>query len=212
LLIIGFVRIFHEVTRIAQKINSANKFLDKFRKYMSSQGTDYQIYAWLIQKSPKIQLEMGEFGYVASFRPPYANYIINNYQIILNIIPEIRKEIEDDSFSRNVRVINEYGALIQESLLRHLGSLSDNLEAEKKRLKNPIIWLTEGISWVLLFPISVLHWVGVIGETIVIKIAHNPLFKIIAGVITILGALSTIMTIIVGWDSFLKTVEKLFNP
>jgi hypothetical protein len=212
LLIIGFVRLFREVIRIADKITSANEFLEKFGVYFKSHGEDYQTYAWLIQKSPKVQLEMGGFGYLASFRPPYANYLINNYQIMLNILPQIRKEFEEDSYLRNGRVLNEYGALVQESLLRYLGSLSEDHEIARKQVKNPVIWLTEGVSWVLLFPVSVLNWVGVLGETIVKKIAHNPLFKFIAGILTILSALSTIMTIVVGWDSFVKTVEKIFTP
>ncbi len=212
LLITGFIRLFREVIHLAEKTTFANEFRDKFIVYMKSQGKDYQTYAWLIQKSPKIQSEMGGFGYLASFRPPYANYMINNYPIIVNILPEIRKEVEEDSYLRNVRALNEYGALIQESLLRYLGSLSDMHNAAKKRLKNPAIWLTEGVSWVLLFPISVLNWVGIIGETLVKKIASNPLFKIIAGLLTILSALSTLMTVVVGWESFLNAVERLFTP
>ena len=212
LLIVGLVRLFRRVKHVGEKIKSANEFYNKFSLYLKSQGEDSEIYAWLIQKSPKIQSEMGAYGYLDSFRPPYANYVIRNYQIIVNIIPEIRRELQDDSYLRNVQALNEYGALVQESLLRHLGVLSDKQEIEKQRLKNPIIWLSEGVSWVLLFPISVLSWVGLIGETIVRKITLNPLFKMIAGILTILGGFSTLMTIVVGWDSFINALNNIFTP
>jgi uncharacterized membrane protein len=211
LLIIGLVRIFRDIKFIQKKMEFAHEFHTKLGEYLKSQGKDFQTYSWLIQRSPKFQKEMGFYGTVASYSPPFSNYAINNYPIILNIIPEVRKEFDDVSPIGDRRLLREYAALLNESILRYVGDLTDDLEIAQKKIKNPVIWLTEGVSWVLLLPFSILNWIGLMSEAIINGIAHNPLFKIVAGIVTLLGFLSTVMTIVIGWNSFLQSL-KTFLP
>lgn len=211
LLIIGLVRMFSNIKFIQKNIEFVHEFHTKLGEYLKSQGKDFQTYSWLVQKSPKLQREMGEWGIVASFRPPFSNYTVNNFQIILNFIPEIRKEFDDVSTIGDRRLLREYAAALNESILRYVGDLSEDLETAQKKIKNPVNWLTEGVSWVLLLPFSILNWIGLMGETIINGIANNPLFKIIAGLVTLLSFLSTAMTIVVGWNSFLQSL-KTFLP
>jgi len=211
LLIIGLVRIFRDIKFIQRKMEFAHEFHKKLGEYLKSQGKDSQTYSWLIHRSPKFQGEMGFYGTAASYSPPFSNYTVNNYQIILNMIPEIRKEFDSDSLIGDRRFLREYAALLNESILRYIGGMSDELEVAQKKVRNPIIWLTEGVSWVLLLPFSILNWIGLMSETIINGIANNPLFKIVAGIVTLLGFLSTVMTIVIGWNSFLESL-KTFLP
>ena len=211
LLIIGLARIFCDIKFIQKKMEFAHEFYTKLGEYLKSQGKDFQTYSWLIQRSPKFQREMGFYGLVASYSPPFSNNTFNNYQIILNIIPEVRREFDDVSPIADRRFLREYAALLNESILRYVGNLSDDLEIAQKKIKNPVIWLTEGISWILLLPFSILNWIGLMSETIINNIANNPLFKIVAGIVTLLGFLSTVMTIVIGWNSFLQSL-KTFLP
>jgi hypothetical protein len=197
------------ISEPSQKIYFGNEFLAKFRTYFNSQGQDYESYSWLIHKSPRMQLEMGVYGKLAAFRPPYTNYVIQNYQMIVSIIPEIRKEFEDSPDFRNTRALHEYIALVQESLLRYHGILTDSCEAEQKRLKNPVIWLAEGVSWVLLFPIFIMSWVGLVGQASVRDVARSAIFRILAGIFTLIGVLGSVITITIGWNSFITTLRNL---
>ena len=206
---IGFFSLLGDLKRYAKRVAFANEFLNKFRELSQNQGIDYKIYTWLIHRSPKIQIEMGEYGIAHSFRPPYSNYMYSSYPIILNVIPEIRKWIEDDTFSRNVRTINEYMALVNESLIRYIGSIDDDLDELRKEIKNPIIWFRKGFSWILLLPFSIFYWLGITGSSFVERISQNPIFKMIAGLITLLGGISTIMAIVMGWDSFVNAVRNI---
>ena len=204
--LLGFITLFRDLRRNRRRAMFANEFLSQFRALLKNQEIDYEIYTWLIHRSPKLQAEMGGHGIVHSFRPPYSNYMYKSYPIILNVIPEIRKEIEDDKFMRNVRVINAYIALVNESLIRYIGSLDDALDELRREIKNPVIWLREGFSFILLLPISFFYWLGIVGSSFVEKISRNPIFKIIAGLITLLGSISTVMAIVMGWDSFVQTI------
>ena len=209
--VLGFVRIFRKVKDINSRTQFANEFMEQLSKYLNSNGEDYDTYSWLVHRSPKIQREMGVFGLLRNYRPPFSNLMFNNYDIILNILPELRNEFEEERLMRNTRTLRNYVALLNESILRYMGDLSDRLEPLRKELKNPVIWLREGFSWVVLLPLTVLSWVGVLGETLLEKISRNPFFKLFAGIITLLGVVSSIMTIVIGWDSFLEAARRLFS-
>jgi hypothetical protein len=212
LLILGLIRILKDYFLFQEKIQSVTEFLNKFEDYLESQGNDFNSYSWLMKKSPKVQSDMGGYGIAAQFRTPYAHHYTHvNYPLILNIIPEIRKELSQHSSLQNIAALREYEAIIHESIWHYTGVLNEYLDQHKKRLKNPAIWFTEGISWLLLLPISILSWVGLFGETLVRKIARNQLFKILAGLVTLLGAVSTIMTIVIGWDAFMKTLKMILS-
>lgn len=43
-------------------------------------------------------------------------------------------------------------------------------------------------------------------------IANNVLFKVLAGIVSLLGVISTAMTIILGWGAFLAAIQNLFTP
>jgi hypothetical protein len=209
LLAIGFIRILLEIRSIQSKIASAVEFHGKLGEYIKSQGKDIKTYFWLIQRSPKFQDEMGFYGLIASFSPPFSSPI-SNYPAILNLIPELRREFSSDFHTEN-RIIKEYASLLNECILRHIGTSSDSLDSAKKNIKNPILWFTNGISWVLLLPLSIFHWFGLLSETIITGISNNPLFKIIAGLSALASFISTIMTIVVGWDAFLQAVKAFFK-
>ena len=137
--------------------------------------------------------------------------MFNNYQIVLNLIPEIRRELGDNILSIDKSTAIDYAGMVSDSIIRYIGDLSDQLDVIQKELRNPIIWIREGFSWVMLLPLLLLYWIGLIGGSFVEKVSNNPLFKILAGIVTLLGVASTNMTIIMGWDAFVTAVKVLFN-
>ena len=207
--LIGFIYIFQRVKQLADNRQSANDFRDKLNAYLNSQGQDYQTYSWLIHRSSRIQSEMGPFGIVGALRPPYADYIYRNYPIVFNSLREIRRGFEDDRFLRNTRALCEYGALLNESVLRYIGALDDLLELERKGLRNPFVWLQDGVKQILLLPFTLLFRFGVMGGATIDTVARNPVFRILSGLVALLSVLSAIITIVVGWEPFINIVRQV---
>jgi len=155
-----------------------------------------------------MQTYLGYDG-LSAYKPPYANYIIKNYQIIVNILPEIRKEF--NSTFCDARSLQEYVAILNETIMRYLGILDNQLKSNLRKFHNPILWLKEGIVYILIFPFILLNWFGIISKSIVINLTDNFLFKLISNIISLLSLLATIITIVIGWTSFFKTIKNLFG-
>lgn len=92
-------------------------------------------------------------------------------------------------------------------MFRYIGYLIDSQEEAIKALKNPVIWLREGFSLLLLLPLLIFNWLGIIGNSLIDRIHRSLLFKILTGLVALIGVLSVLMTIILGWDTFIKTMQ-----
>ncbi len=125
-----------------------SEYLNKFKQYAYSKERqielgDADIYTWLTKKTIQIENELGGFSVVATYIPPFANYRVNNYQLILNTLPKIYRGIAHDS-----DIIS-----CIEAMVRYIGMLEDKLTSNKSMMKNPIMWFKEGVSVVVLLPI-----------------------------------------------------------
>jgi hypothetical protein len=139
--IIGFVQVYNRHNRVVKKIDFAgeyrNKFVEFANKYFKthdrwsrSGDLDGELYVWLTMNVSKIQSYVGSFG-VMSYKPAFQNYMINNYQIIINTIPKFR-EGQVESF--------DVGS-VDDCLLRYIGHLEEYQKDTQRNLRNPIITL-----------------------------------------------------------------------
>lgn len=98
--------------------------------------------------------------------------------------------------------------LLEEAIIRHIGSADDIIKEELTReLKNPFIWLREGVRAIIAIPVSLLAWFGVITDSVADRIKTSILFKIFAGSIATIGFISAIVTIALG--SIIFSLEKI---
>lgn len=206
--LIGLIRIIKQIRTLNQKIYFAGDFFEKLKEYVESQGENIEAYNWLIHRSPKMQTNLGGIGIARSYKPPYANYMIRNYQIITNTLPELRRTLEDTLFTRQAYY---HFTFLQETILRYIGMIDDLLEIQRSYLKNPIVWLREGVQLILLVPLALLEWIGLIPSATVSKFSGNFIFKIVAGIVTIIGLLSSTITIILGWEQFVHIVKAMLK-
>lgn len=207
-MILGFIRILKRNFFFYDSINLANDFLTKLREYFHSRGKNLDAYSWLIYNSNKMQNEMGSFGIYAKYKPPYQNNYLNNYPIILNLIPELRRILEDE-YLKDTSISIQYAQAIEEALIRYLGKLGELLKENEKALKNPVIWLREGFQLIISFPILLALWLGLISRKVYNKIIENFIFKGITAIFVVLGFLGTLITIVLGWNEF-KTIMLSF--
>ena len=196
---LGFLQIRFKYRELANKIIFTNEYANKFSEYIISKGTAESTYAWLTAKAHKLQSEMGDLGIYNKFNMPHSNVIYKNYPVILNLLPLIRREF-DSQLSLSV---NEYSALMGEALLRYLGVLETSREEFTKESRNPFIWIREGVRFLLASPIYLLSWFGLIGTKKTNTIANSSIFGFLSGVSTLIGFVSALMGITLGWQEFI---------
>lgn len=168
---------------------------------------DNQKYNMVIRDIDRIQEELGADGVLSEFRDPLRGMKGRNYQLFMNIMPEIRSAVSMDNSIMRER-INQLMGLCEDALKRHIGNLERAMELEKKNLYNPITCLGEGIRWIVYLPVDILNWLGILSANRGEKIKANIIFRVISNVIVFIGLISSIFTIILGWDDFLLILNR----
>lgn len=204
LLALGSAEILRRLSRTFKNIEFANQYSDQLLKFVNSNGQEFEIYEWLIRKSQRMQVQLGSRGILALYRPAYSATQHKNYAVLPNMLTELRNAY---TFS-DPDLPNKIAINIGEIILAHVGRLDDVLDELRSQIKNPFIWFREGVRTILAFPALLLVWVGIIGARSAQRVTNNLLFKLLAGIITIIGLFASIMTIILGWDAFLDVLGK----
>ncbi len=130
-----------------------------------------------------------------------------NYQLFMNIVPEIRTALSNMGYSIMDERINQLMGLCEDALRRHIGNLDRAIEQEKKGLWNPITCMGEGIRWIVGLPVDMLQWAGLYSAGRSRKIKASVIFKAISNGIVLIGLISSIVTIVLGWDEFLEIIN-----
>lgn len=190
-----------------ERHNDVADYLEKFNLFIEKDDKDSKVYSSLLFDSDKIQNILGSFG-ICDLRPPFANYLIKNYQIILNAIPEIKKEIEEPYRISN-NILRHYADLVTQSLIRFGGSSSEAIKEYNSDLKNPIKWFLEGVKFIVSSPVEILLQIGLINEYSASKVRGSYIVKFVSAIVTLVGFLSAILGIIVGWESFWEIIKKI---
>ena len=182
----------------------ANEYREKFIEFVNEKtksGTlNTELYHWLTKNSAKIQSQLGTFA-VMDYKPPFANYFLRDYQLIINGIPKFRSGTENELDITS----------IDDSLVRYSGFIEDILSENAANLKNPIIWFREGIKNVLSLPIYILYWFGIMQYRTVAAITSNLFFKILTGLAALIAVASGVVTIINGKDKTVEWILDLFG-
>jgi hypothetical protein len=202
LLGMGLFSLRSRLIEVRNKQDFVGDFRERFITYCNSRGNDRDAYTWLTLNSPRMQSEMGSYGMYEAFKPPAANYMIRNYQIITNMLPELRRYIDMNNESMGTMfasTIDGYIKAIDEALLRYIGVLDERECAAFQSLKNPLLWLRTGVEQILSTPLLILVGFGLMAGSAVRRLQSNFIFKAIAALATIVGLLSGIMTMILGW-------------
>lgn len=144
-LIIGFVQVWSSYKDLKRRRDLVVEFGNKFSEFAKQQEFDNQLYFWLTQNSVTVQSELGSLGIVA-YKPPAANYMIENYPIIVNLIPELRRDKTDNRMFRDMAIYQEHANMCLDVLIRYLGLLEKWLKEATNDLRNPLIWLRNGFK------------------------------------------------------------------
>lgn len=209
--VIGFALVYNRHSRVIKKIEFAgeyrkkfvefaNKYFKTYDRWSRSGDFDGELYVWLTMNVSKIQSYVGSFGEM-TYKPAFQNYMINNYQIIINTIPKFR-EGQVENF--------DVGA-VDDCLLRYIGHLEEYSKDTRKNLRNPIVWFREGFKEIMSIPIFILSWFGIISNRTVSSIKNSLIYKVISGLIALVTLVSGIVTIIVGYDQTREFIKKIIG-
>ena len=207
IIIIGFVSIVLELKRITDKHNFAGEYLDKFVEFVNSKGKNTTEYNWLILKSERMQSQLGRSGLI-NYKMAGSLQFIPNYPIILNFIPDIKSELDKD-YILSIDNFNYTINSVRECLLRHIGILEEIVDNKRKEIKNPLIWLREGFKIILILPFIILNQLNLLNDSSYHKIKKSRITKFATSIVTLLGIISSIMTIALGYEGFINLIKKI---
>ena len=208
LVITGFIANVINIRTCSNNYNFLVEYRDKFSKFISDllnknkySNKDYE---WLMYNSDKVQIILGDAG-IISYKDISGYY--PNYQIVINFMNEVMS-----LFSKGlIGTESEKITWCHNAFLRKMGIYDEYIKKEIKRTFNPLYDLTSGIKVILGIPLDILYSIGLISSKNLTKIKDNVLFKILGGIISLLTFLSTIMSIVLGWNDFVNLIKGILH-
>ena len=197
---VGFFSLFRDVGLVMEKheliVEFRNRFVAFAVKYFDDGELDNKEYQWLLENVDEISLLLGGAD-TMTYRPAYANYVINNYQLLINLLP---------SFNSSMGAHRDDATSAVSILTRYTGSLGKRITEQRRKLRNPINWLLEGVAAILSMPLLLLKQFGILSKNAYGRMRNSRVLHVISGLIALVSAIDTVY-IIVNRNSF--TVELL---
>lgn len=206
---IGFFSLFRDIGLVAEKyeliVEFRNRFVKFAVKYFDDSELDNEEYQWLLENVDEISSLLGGAD-TMTYRPAYANYVINNYQLLINLLP---------SFNSSMGAHRDDATSAYSILTRYVGSLGKRVTEQREKLRNPINWLLEGVAIVLSAPLLLLRQFGILSQSTYGAVRNSSMMRIVSGLIALVGTIDTAY-IIVTRNSFTieliaQTIEKILN-
>jgi len=199
----GFINLIIGLHRLTEKHKLIAEFTKRLIKMANIYFSDNKIsdgdYEWLLVNVDEVNNMLGAAGSI-SYKPAFANYIHNNYQILINTLPQFktRNGVEHDDIS-----------FIEALLKRFTGVLSKTIKDQQNDLKNPIKWFSEGISFLLSLPFAFLKSIGVLSASKYGRTTDSSIFKATAGVISLVSFIDAAYAVITGNSFTVQIIQSL---
>jgi hypothetical protein len=200
--LVGLLRIAGRLVQWKRKKAFAEDYLARFQQCVREEPFDEERYRWLVQHGERMQRQLGRFGYTARPATPYEPMPVADQAVLLGTLPELR--------AGNAR--SGAVAACEEALVRHLARLGEARADFGKQFINPVVWLGEGVGFVLLLPLLVLQWLGLLKAPSVARIARSTAFGVFSGLIALLGLVAAVLILTLGWGWFTDMLDGLLDP
>ncbi|MEO7963657.1 MAG: hypothetical protein ABIT38_07075 [Gemmatimonadaceae bacterium] len=187
------------------RLEFAESYLTDFLSFVRSHGHDYPTYTSLVERMQRMQRELGGIGLIG-YKPPFANYIHRDYPVVLNLVPEVRRQFQDDLLGTSQSLVIHIG-MVEDTIRRYIGEARDHHLHSRRTLWNPVSALAEGVRKILGLPVWILEQVGLISSSRGERVLASRLFGVISGSVTLLGIVASIVGLAADWD----VVEKFWN-
>jgi hypothetical protein len=204
LIVIGFIKELMSFLKFDRALvflrDYNNKYVDYLNKYLGKHtisDVERQLHSELISKSPKAQRLLGRDGLIG-YKPAGAGYMYNNYQILINTVQALR----------NPSLMSEELSWVNNILIMKMATYNDIMDEIKSDMKNPFVLLREGVQFFVTLPIMLLYWTGITNYTTSYEWSNNIFVKLLSLGILLIGFISSIITIVLGWEQFKGYFDK----
>lgn len=211
---LGFIIKFVEIYDLNKRLTFTKEYRDKFialcNDIFSSNHFDQAIYYELTADVKDMQAELGADGIYAYVQDSLKGVATRNYQALVNFLPELRTAISEKQNSIMAMRLSKSITDCDDMFVRHIGTLTPQIDATRKEAKNPFSCFAEGVRTIIALPILLLKWFGVISGTTSVRLKSNWIVKVISVFVTLIGFVGSVITIIIGWEQFVEVLKKWF--
>ena len=213
-IIIGHVLFRFSVKNLKRRIDFAtdfhNNFVEVAENYLMKGHIDSsKNYNYCIANIDRIQAELGRDG-IVYMSDNLRGVRVNKYALFSNIFVEMRQSsgLMFTSIMKE-RMSSLFGTCV-DVLRKHIGNLEYEIDLVRKKLYNPFSCFSKTIQWIVDLPIKILVSFGIINHNRRNMILNNLIYKIISLAINVIGFVSAVMTIMLGWNEFFKMILEIF--
>ncbi|SFI95351.1 hypothetical protein SAMN02910355_0289 [Terrisporobacter glycolicus] len=210
IIITGFIKILIKSKKVRNNISECENYRHEVGEFIEKIHQDefsYEAFEYLNSQSYSIQKIIGVFGVAADYKPSCADYFIPNYQIIINEVNNLLS-----CYSNGFRKgISDSIIMIDSSIGKYIGYAENKRKKMLKDLRNPFVWIREGVRAIVTFPIFFLYWTGIIEYSNYNKIQNNKIIRFGSVFLGTLGFISTLITIITGYEPFMNIVSSFIK-
>jgi len=205
LFVLGFFLVRRRLLHVLERRAFLHEFADRFARYVESGGRNDVLYAELTERVGRMQRELGGYGVMASYRPPFANYAHRNYQVVINMLPEYRQAATQWRMESQAA---QYASAIRDVLLRYSGTLGELEDNAWKDLRSPVVWFRESVRAILASPFQLLTSLGILSSSIGAGLIGSGILRVASGLVALIALFAGIVQIITGWDATVAFVMK----
>lgn len=201
--LIGYVILKRELNALRRDLGFLSMFYNKFIEFAelySRRMTNPGLYQWLALNSAKSQ-KMCSRWFRGTLVAPFGGYISRNHEFITNTIPRMKNDTADD-----VEV-----NMTEDILLKTIGVLQGGEKLSLADVKNPFKWFQYGVRFVIGFPIRLLKWFGIINSNTFYRLSSSKFFKVVSGFVALIAFISSVITILAGWDQSVEFIKKVLK-
>ncbi|WP_406661507.1 hypothetical protein V7O66_03040 [Methanolobus sp. ZRKC3] len=180
-----FLILLNECIRWTKNLYFANKYLQKFTQFANlvlKRKFDEELYVWLTQNEPEIQLDLGVLGEF--------DHENGKYFIVSNAIPNLAIVGQGRSSFYQIDEAEKQSFNCKHALNRHIGLTKKYLGKALQDLFNPLKWLHVAI----LLPIHIFRWLGFKNSSLD-YLEKNTVAKIMSGTFVLIQVVAAIITI-----------------
>ncbi len=206
----GFIRLLKAFLDTGKKHDFAVGYFDKLDDYIDKRGDDPETYAWLIKRSNSMQKQISSEPLLPSRSRAGENPQYRDTPVIISMLPELRSALHDGLLSRG-SVAVRYGSSLLQELLRHIGIIEDVRREQAACLRNPFIWLREGVRFIVELPAHILSWLGIMSEQTVRRVVRGAVVRTFAVFVTAVGLIGVVIVLSVGWPYLKDLVDGLIK-
>lgn len=214
IIILGFIMKYIELNNIIKRGEYTNnyriKFIELIDGIMSQSCFNQQLYYELTEDVKSMQDELGSDGIFAYVADNIRGFSTSNYQLLVNFLPELRNAINERDNWIIMNRINQSAQYCDDMFIRHLGTLKETESSIRKNLFNPFSCFSDAIKFIVSLPILLLNWFGVISDKTTRRAKHNWIIKILNIIVTLIGFIGGIMSIVMGWSEFWQIICNIF--